>query len=193
MRAGRHTERHADDSKTAARGASSGPHRSSRADVNALRQERGITFEEAYDEIAIPDWVRQYTGARIDLENQVISKAKSIARGRRGVTREAHHVVRDFSTLPDLVKHAKSDLGATHVSGQGAETRIYFPLGSGQYEEATVWQKGNYWHATGPGARQRVAKPPRDAKPITQQGRGGRRRLAEPSCSRSSTSIPENR
>ncbi len=138
--------------------------------MNALRQERGITFEQAYDEIVKPDWVRQYKGTKTDLENQVINKAKSIARGRRGVTQEAHHVVRDFSTLPDLIKHAKSDLGATHVSGQGAETRIYFPLGSGQYEEATVWQKGNYWHATGPGARQRVSKPPRDAKPITQQG-----------------------
>jgi hypothetical protein len=85
-----------------------------------------------------------------------------------------HHFVSrrvaDFSTLPDLIKHAKSDLGATHVSGSGSDTRIYFPRGDGQYEEATVWQKGNYWHATGPGARMVVRKLPREAKPITQAG-----------------------
>jgi len=85
--------------------------------------------------------------------------------------REAHgHRVADFSTLPDLIKHAKSTDNATHVAGHGAETRLYFPRGDGQYEEATVWQKGNYWHATGPGVRQLVRKPPSGAKPITQTG-----------------------
>lgn len=77
--------------------------------------------------------------------------------------------VADFSTLPELIKHARSDLGATHVAGNGAETRVYFPRGDGQYEEATVWQKGNYWHATGPGARQVVRSLPRGAQPLTSQ------------------------
>jgi hypothetical protein len=89
---------------------------------------------------------------------------------RRGVVRANSLHVADFSTLPDLIKHAKSDLGATHVSGHGSETRVYFPRGDGQYEEASVWQKGNYWHAEGPGARQLVRKPPAGAKPITQGG-----------------------
>lgn len=59
------------------------------ADVNALRQERRISFEEAYDAITKPDWVRQYRGNKIDLENRIINKAKSIgrARGRISETR----------------------------------------------------------------------------------------------------------
>lgn len=135
------------------------------ADVNALRQERGITFEQAYDAIAKPDWVHRYSSNRIDLENQVINKAKSIGRARSHL-REGHRVA-DFSTLPELVKHARSMDGATHIAGHGSETRIYFPRGDGQYEEATVWQRGNYWHALGPGARQLVRRLPQGAKPLT--------------------------
>ena len=56
------------------------------ADVNTLRQERGITFEQAYDAIVKPAWVLQYKGAKTDLENQVINKAKSIARARGGAS-----------------------------------------------------------------------------------------------------------
>jgi hypothetical protein len=80
-------------------------------------------------------------------------------------TEESHHVA-DFSTLPELIKHAQAE-GATHTAGHGPETLIYFPRGDGQYEEATVWQKANYWHAQGPGSRVLVRKPPRDAKPMS--------------------------
>jgi hypothetical protein len=60
------------------------------ADVNALRSERRITFEQAYDAITLPDWARQYEargGDMISLGNRVINKAKSIGRARRPVMR----------------------------------------------------------------------------------------------------------
>lgn len=96
---------------------------------------------------------------------------------RAGGVREGHRVA-DFNTLEDLIAHAATDLGATHVSGHGAETRIYFPLDGGQYEEATVWQKGGYWHALGPSARQHVRGLPRNAKflPGDTEGSRGRQR-----------------
>ncbi len=93
---------------------------------------------------------------------------------RRGVVRSPQHVA-DFNTLHDLINHAHRELGATHVSGEDAHTKIYFPRGGRHpYEEATVWRKGSYWHAQGPGARTGVEHLPRDAKPI-----GGARRAAE--------------
>ena len=82
------------------------------------------------------------------------------------------HRVADFNTLDDLIDHAGRELGATHVTVAGPDTRIYFPRG-GQYEEAKVWRKGGYWHAEGPGARKRTSLP-RGAKPIL--GRGDPRR-----------------
>jgi hypothetical protein len=77
--------------------------------------------------------------------------------------------VRDFNTLNDLIGHALDQLGATHVAGDGAHTRIYFPRG-GQYpyEEARVWRKAGYWHAEGPHARVGVSRLPQDAKPIAR-------------------------
>lgn len=85
--------------------------------------------------------------------------------------------VADFNTLPDLISHAANDLGATHISGEGAHTKIYFPRG-GQYpyEEATVRRKAGYWHADGPHARAGVERLPADAMPIAR-ARG--RRAAE--------------
>jgi len=84
--------------------------------------------------------------------------------------------VADFNTLHDLIAHAANELGATHVAGHDANTRIYFPRG-GQwpYEEAQVRRKAGYWHADGPHARTGVASLPSDAKPI-----GRSRRAAEP-------------
>lgn len=86
-------------------------------------------------------------------------------------------VVADFNTLDDLISHAARDLGATHASGDEANTKLYFPRG-GQfpYEEATVWRKNGYWHAQGPSARTGIARLPSDARSI-----GGRseRRAAE--------------
>ena len=80
--------------------------------------------------------------------------------------------VADFNTLDDLIAHAGRELGATHSSGSEANTKLYFPRG-GQYpyEEATVWRKGGYWHAQGPGARAGVARLPSSARPISAQSR----------------------
>jgi hypothetical protein len=81
-------------------------------------------------------------------------------------------VVADFNTLEDLVAHAGRELGATHVSGHDAGTKLYFPRGGHYpYEEASVWRKNGYWHAQGPGARTGVGGLPRDARPIGGAGR----------------------
>lgn len=91
--------------------------------------------------------------------------------------RESHRVA-DFNTLDDLISHAARDLGATHVSGAGPQTKIYFPRGGQfEYEEASVRRKGGYWHADGPGAREGVARLPAGARPIA--GHVGRRAAEE--------------
>jgi hypothetical protein len=96
--------------------------------------------------------------------------------GPEGAVGEPRFVA-DFNTLDDLVQHAATDLGATHVAGDGAHTRIYFPRGGlYPYEEAKVWRKGGYWHAEGPHARTGVSGLPSNAKPI---GRAQGRRAAE--------------
>jgi hypothetical protein len=62
------------------------------ADVYALSDARHISIEQAYDSITKPAWVREFEsvgGDRIDLENRVINKAKSIGRAR-GRIGEAH-------------------------------------------------------------------------------------------------------
>jgi hypothetical protein len=83
----------------------------------------------------------------------------------------ARHVA-DFDTLDDLVAHA-AQLGATHVSypepGTMQGVVLYFPLEDGQYEAASVWQKGGYWHSQGPGSREIVRYLPRGAQDITRQ------------------------
>lgn len=93
-------------------------------------------------------------------------------------TRE--HRVADFNTLEHLVEHAASELGATHVSGAGPTTKIYFPRGGEYpYEAASVRRKGGYWHADGPGAREGVKKLPAGARPISG-GHVGRRAAEAP-------------
>ena len=83
------------------------------------------------------------------------------------------HVVRDFNTLDDLIRHARDELGATHVEyehdTQG--TRLFFPRKDGQYEVANTWQKAGYWHATGPGSREIVRHLPRGAQPLKERRR----------------------
>ncbi len=97
--------------------------------------------------------------------------ARPTARGR-GVVRAPRqtggHRVADFNTLDDLIAHAKHELGATHVSGRDAGTRIYFPtIERGyKYEVSNVWEKGGYWHAQAPSDRTLTKHLPRDATPI---------------------------
>lgn len=99
-------------------------------------------------------------------------------RESRSYLKSTRHVVRDFDTLEDLVGHAAHELGATHVSGDGPTTKIYFPRGGTHpYEAASVRRKGGYWHADGPGAREGVAKLPAGAKTLSGAPRS--RRAAE--------------
>lgn len=111
---------------------------------------------------------------------------------RRFVSPQESHRVADFNTLDDLIEHAKNELGATHVTVAGPDTRIYFPRGGQHpYEEAKVWRKGGYWHAEGPGAR-RGTELPRGAKPIL--GRSDpRHAAAESSKTRSAHHRPARR
>lgn len=66
------------------------------ADVDALREAKGITTDQAFDLIAKPAWFQSYRGQRpedkIDLENRIINKAKSIGRARSRMSRETPRV-----------------------------------------------------------------------------------------------------
>jgi len=80
-----------------------------------------------------------------------------------------HHVaprVRDFSTLTEIIEHAMRVDGATHVLPRRSQTKIYYPRGDGQYEEACVWVESGYWHSQAPSDRKLVASLPRDAELI---------------------------
>ena len=96
-------------------------------------------------------------------DGEIYGSPLSEARGVR-----EPHVIRDFNTLDDLIRHARDELGATHVEyehdTQG--TRLFFPRKDGQYEVANTWQKAGYWHATGPGSREIVRHLPRGAQPL---------------------------
>lgn len=127
-------------------------------------------------------WHYEGPGER-DKVRKLLSSTKTIEkwqedrRSRRAPSmRETTHHVADFNSLDDLIGHAQRELGATHVSGDGANTQLYFPRGGQHpYEAATVWRKGGYWHAQGPGARSGVTRLPQGAQPIA----GGHQRAAE--------------
>lgn len=77
------------------------------------------------------------------------------------------HVVADFNTLEDLIRHEHDQNGATHVLVDGPRTRIYYPLRRhGGYDEARVWQKEGYWHTQAPSARKPVQRLPENAGEI---------------------------
>lgn len=83
------------------------------------------------------------------------------------------HVARDFSTLPEIVEHARLE-GATHVVLR-PRTRLFYPVDGG-YEEAAVWQEHGYWHAPAPSDRPVVSRLPQGAELIeTYLARGGQR------------------
>lgn len=133
---------------------------------------------------APPGVIAQYLA---DFLNRVIAEvppnythSQPLRAAREGRTREGARIVADFNTLNDLIRHAADELGATHVYGEGAHTKIYFPRsGRYTYEEAGVWRKAGYWHAEGPHARVGVSNLPLQAKPIAGSGR--RRVAAEAS------------
>lgn len=96
--------------------------------------------------------------------------------GERRARETGGHHVADFNTLDDLIRHARDELGATHVEPEHDTygTRIYFPRKDGQYEVANTWQKAGYWHATGPGSREIVRRPPMGAQSIVKGVRAPR-------------------
>jgi hypothetical protein len=75
------------------------------------------------------------------------------------------HRVADFSTLPEVIAHAKQE-GATHVLLAGRHTALFFPTENGRYEEARVWREAGYWHAEAQGKRVVVDQLPPGAEPI---------------------------
>ena len=80
----------------------------------------------------------------------------------------SHIVMRDFSTLPEVIAHAQQE-GATHVLLSGRHTMIFFPTTNGRYEEARVWREAGYWHAEAQNKRSIVDQLPKGAEPIENQ------------------------
>ena len=76
-----------------------------------------------------------------------------------------HIVMRDFSTLPEVIEHARQE-GATHVLLADRHTALYFPVAGGRYEEARVWREAGYWHAEAKNKRVLVNQLPAGAEPI---------------------------
>jgi hypothetical protein len=70
---------------------------------------------------------------------------------RRRPIRATRHHVADFSSLPELIEHARAVDGATHVRVTGRATTIFFPMGDGRYEAASPWQERGYWHCPAAG------------------------------------------
>jgi len=92
----------------------------------------------------------------------------------------SHLIARDFSTLPEVVEHARRMDGATHVVLGDPDTRLYFPARGGGYTEAAVWHEHGYWHAAGPNDRHLVRALPAGAERITAtMWRAERPRAAE--------------
>jgi len=81
------------------------------------------------------------------------------------------HMVADFNSLDDLIKHARDVDGATHVfkHENPEHTRLYFPRNDGEYESAKVWYQNGYWHAQAPSDRSVIGKLPRFVEPISTQ------------------------
>ena len=97
-------------------------------------------------------------------------------RPSRRPLRSPHHRVADFSSLHDLIEHAKTIDGASHLLIAGRQAKIYFPRRDGRYDEGTVWQEHGYWHAPAPSDRVVVTGLPVGAEPIgSHTQRVGRR------------------
>ena len=75
-------------------------------------------------------------------------------------------VVADFNTLPELIEHAKTVDGASHILIVGRQAKLYFPRDDGRYDEGTVWQEHGYWHAPAKSARTVIVRLPAGAEPI---------------------------
>jgi hypothetical protein len=100
-------------------------------------------------------------------------------RPSRRPLRSPHHRVADFSSLHDLIEHAKTIDGASHLLIAGRQAKIYFPRRDGRYDEGTVWQEHGYWHAPAPSDRVVVTGLPVGAEPIGSHTQRVGRRASE--------------
>ena len=114
-------------------------------------------------------WIETDSGEFVPVEG-AMRKPKEI------VDEQRRHRVADFSTLPELIEHAKTTDGATHILVLGRLVKLYFPTSDGRYEEGVVWQQNGYWHAPAQSARTVVSRLPAGADPIgSHTQRVGRR------------------
>ena len=118
---------------------------------------------------AFTAWIETDSGEFVPVEG-AMRKPKEI------VDEQRRHRVADFSTLPELIEHAKTVDGATHILIAGRSVKIYFPTSEGRYEERVVWQQNGYWHAPAPSDRSVVTRLPVGTEPIgSHTQRVGRR------------------
>jgi hypothetical protein len=122
-----------------------------------------------------PDWYRSH--------RKTGGAKEAVPRPRRSGVRapaRRHTTVRDFSTLPELIEHARGE-GATHVvvNTTGNMAWLYFPIDGGKAAEARVRHERGYWHAEGPENRDVVDRIPRTAQPIESYLTKSWRRTAE--------------
>lgn len=126
-------------------------------------------------------WIETDSGEFVPVEG-AMRKPKEI------VDEQRRHRVADFSTLPELIEHAKTVDGATHILIAGRSVKIYFPTVDGRYKEGVVWQEHGYWHAPAPSDRSPVSRLPAGADPIgSGSQRAGKRVTA---AGRRAPSIP---
>ena len=154
-----------------------------------------LQFDAAMRELAalkrrgFTAWIESDSGEFVPVEG-AMRKPKEI------VDEQRRHRVADFSSLPELIEHAKSVDGASHLLISGRHTKIYFPRQDGRYDEGSVWQQHGYWHAPAPSDRVVVTGLPAGAEPIGSHvqrvgRRAGEARLSETSRRRGAKSALE--
>jgi hypothetical protein len=112
------------------------------ADVDALREARGLTFDQAYDAIVKPEWVREYEasgGDMIALGNRVINKAKSIGRARHPIMRaQGPRAEAPRTQWPDWMILESVEKG--HGMSPQAKDRAFELIDLGYIDATGTWQ-----------------------------------------------------
>jgi hypothetical protein len=86
--------------------------------------------------------------------------------------------VADFSTLPELIEHARDVDGATHVHIAGRQVTLFYPRTDGRFAQGVAWQARGYWHAPGPSDRAIINRLPPGAEPIGSHTRRAGRQVS---------------
>jgi hypothetical protein len=134
-----------------------------------LQFDAAIREFKALKQRAFTAWIETDSGEFVPVEG-AMRKPKEIVNETR------HHRVADFSTLPELIEHAKAVDGATHSLVSGRTITIFFPRSDGRYDSAVPWQERGYWHLPAATDRVVVTRLPTGAEPIgSQTQRVGRR------------------